>query len=573
MSTFAELGLSEPTIETITKMGFENPTPIQTQAIPKLLENENDMVGLAQTGTGKTAAFGLPLIELVDTNFNVVQALVLAPTRELCLQITKELQSFSAHLKKLEILAVYGGADIVRQIKTLRKGVHIVVATPGRLRDLINRKAIKLQEIDFVVLDEADEMLNMGFKEEIDEILEQTSDEKLTWLFSATMPNEVRRIAKNYMNDPIEISVRGKQIANTDISHQFVTIYPSERIEALKRFLDFDPDSFGLVFCRTRAESKNVADVLMASGYNADALHGDLNQSQRDRVMERFRSRQLQVLVATDVAARGIDVSEITHVFHFNIPDDLAFYTHRAGRTGRAGKKGVSLILAHPNDMRLIARLEKVVKIKFEKAIIPSGKDICELQVLNYMDVLKDVNVSEELDAFMPSITEKLEDLDREELIKRVASMAFNRFLDKYRNAADLNVGRRDRRKKERGVRSDGPMKRFFLNIGQMDVENKGQFLGLICKYGGIAGSSVGRIDMSRTYTHFDVEASVAQQLQQGFKGASHSGRDLRLDESEPRKDNRGRGRGRRNGGGSGRFKGKRFSGGGNRRKSSYSKR
>ncbi len=534
MNTFEELGLSQPMLETIQKMGFEKPTPIQAKAIPKLLEDNTDLVGLAQTGTGKTAAFGLPLIELVDIEHKIVQALVLAPTRELCLQITKELNAFSAHNSKMSILAVYGGADIIKQIKTLKKGVHIVVATPGRLRDLIKRKAIRLNEVDFVVLDEADEMLNMGFKEEIDEILEQTPDEKLTWLFSATMPPDVRRISKEYMSEPFEISVRGQQIANKDISHQYISIYPSERTEALKRFLDFDPASFGLVFCRTRRDSKDLADQLMKDGYNADALHGDLSQSQRDRVMERFRRRQIQVLVATDVAARGIDVSDITHVFHFNIPDDLAFYTHRAGRTGRAGKKGISLILMHPNDGHLIRRLEKTVKINFEKATIPTGREICELQVLNYVRILKNAEQSDELTDFLPTILDELKELSREEVIERLAALSFNRFLAKYRHAPDLNKNRRERSKSRD---RNAPMKRFFINIGRIDVENKGQFLSILCKHGKISGSSIGKIDMNRNFTHFDIEESVANKLKDNFKKVSLAGRDIRLDESEPRKD------------------------------------
>ncbi len=547
MENFTALGLSEALVETISGLGFETPTPIQSQAIPKLLVEETDLVGLAQTGTGKTAAFGLPLIDLVDIKLNKVQALILAPTRELCLQISKELGAFSTHKRGLKILSVYGGSDINTQIRALRKGVHIVVATPGRLRDHIRRKTIDLSDIDFVVLDEADEMLNMGFKEEIDDILINTPDEKLTWLFSATMPREVRRIANDYMIEPAEISVSGKEISNADIDHQYIKIYPKARLDALKRYLDYDPDIFGLVFCRTRRDSKEVADALVADGYNADALHGDLSQAQRDRVMSRFRSRQLQVLVATDVAARGIDVSDITHVFHFNIPDDLDFYTHRSGRTGRAGNKGISKVFAHPNDLHLLKRLEKKIKIQFTEVKIPTGIDICEKQVFNYIQDLKKVEVKEDLSSFLPTLIEELGELSKEELIERMAAMSFNRFLDRYKTAPDLNQSRKKKKRRD----FDAEMHKLFINVGQMDVDNKGQLLAFICNTAGIGGESVGKIDMNRTHSYFDVEKKVAKQVKDQFRNASRSGRSIRVNDGDlPAK---GRKKGKKKG-----FKGKR---------------
>lgn len=529
MENFSALGLSEALVETINQLGFETPTPIQLQAIPKLLADDTDLVGLAQTGTGKTAAFGLPLIDMVDTSTNKVQALVLAPTRELCLQIEKELQSFSTHQKSLKILSVYGGVDIQTQIRALRKGVQIVVATPGRLRDHLRRRTIDLKDLDFVVLDEADEMLNMGFKEEIDDILSNTPDEKLTWLFSATMPKEVRRIAQDYMDEPAEISVRGQEASNTDIDHQYIKVYPKARMAALMRFLDYDPDIFGLVFCRTRRETQEVAEALAQDGYNADAIHGELSQAQRDRVMNRFRTRQLQVLVATDVAARGIDVSDISHVFHFNIPDDLDFYTHRSGRTGRAGSKGISMIFAHPNDIHLLRRLEKKIKIEFTEVTIPSGTDICEKQVLNYIQDLKNVSVNKELASFLPVIMEELGDFSKEELIERMASMSFNRFLDRYKTAPDLNHEKKKKKNREFNTK----MHKLFINIGQMDVDNKGQLLAFICDTSGIGGHSIGKIDMNRTHSYFDVDPDVSKMIKEQFKNVSRSGRSIRVNDGE----------------------------------------
>lgn len=566
MTTFSELGLSQPLVDTISDLGFENPTPIQEKAIPELLVNATDLVGLAQTGTGKTAAFGLPLMELVEGSNSNTQALVLAPTRELCLQISKELTRFSKHLKKLNIVAVYGGADISKQIREIRRGAHIVVATPGRLRDMIKRKAINLGTVDYVILDEADEMLNMGFKEEIDEILENTPDEKMTWLFSATMPKEVRSIAKNYMTEPLELTVGERNTSNDDIAHQYVTTRPSERYEVLRRYLDFDSSLFGLVFTRTRRDSKEVAERLIADGYNADALHGDLSQAQRDLVMERFRKGRLRLLIATDVAARGIDVSEITHVFHYNIPEDISFYTHRAGRTGRAGNKGISLVLMHPKDYHLIRRLEKIIKSKFEVAHIPTGREICEQNLISFVNRLKDSEPNADIMPYLPKVAEELEDMSKEDLIEKLTSLTFNRFLKKYRNTPDLNP----RKKGERLEHSDGKMKRFFINVGTMDVEGKAGVLSLICENSKINGRSIGKIDIAEKFTFFDVEEDAAEGLVSAFEGATLSGRKIRLDEAEPRRDGRrgrkgggnrrgGGGRGRRNGGGGNRRSGRRF--------------
>ncbi|MEM8906940.1 MAG: DEAD/DEAH box helicase [Bacteroidota bacterium] len=527
MNEFGKLGLSSPILQAIEAMGFVDPTPIQQKAIPLLLDNQKDLVGLAQTGTGKTAAFGLPLLDLVDAQAKHTQALVLAPTRELCVQICKELNLFAKQLKQLRILPVYGGTDIVRQIREIKKGVHIITATPGRLRDLIRRKAVDIRQIGHVVLDEADEMLNMGFKEEIDDILSNTPADKRTWLFSATMPPEVKRIAQNYMHAPLEISVAQLQVGNVDIAHQYVLVKGKEKYEALKRFLDYDANTFSLVFTRTRRDAKEVAEQLMQDGYNADALHGDLNQAQRDRVMNSFRRRRLQVLVATDVAARGIDVQEITHVFHYNIPDDLSFYTHRSGRTGRAGKKGVSLVLAHPRDKSILRRIEKSMRLTFEAAHIPTGPEICEQRLLTYIRRLREVPISEDIETFLPAIYDELEDLSKADLIARLASLSFSRFLEQYRHSPDLNIQEKDRRKGSRTAQ----MKRLFINVGSMDVQDKSGFLALICGGANIPGSMIGKIDMRRKHAFFEVEEPVAHQVIKAFNDVQFQGRTLRVNE------------------------------------------
>jgi ATP-dependent RNA helicase DeaD len=530
MSEFLDLGLSASMVETITQMGFESPTPIQTQAIPHLLTEETDMVGLAQTGTGKTAAFGLPLIERVDADLSNVQALVLAPTRELCLQITNEFQEFSKHDKGIRVVAIYGGADISKQIKQVRRGAHIVVATPGRLRDMIRRKAVDLSMIRFLVLDEADEMLNMGFKEEIDDILQNTPEEKLTWLFSATMPPELRRISMQYMKDPLEMAVARNEVTNADIEHQYVRVYPSDRAEVLKRFLDAEPDMFALVFCRTRNDTKDLAMHLGESGYQADALHGDLSQWQRDQVMGRFRARQINILVATDVAARGIDVKEITHVFHFNIPEDKSFYTHRSGRTARAGEEGISLVLAHPKDTRQLVQLERRLKIRFKEVAIPTAEDICRKQLFNYFSELQKVSPNEALENFLPAILLDLDDLSKEDIVERMAALSFNHFFEKYQNAPDLNL-KKNKKKQQRDLNQK--KHKLFINVGFMDLAGKGEFLALICNQAGIRGESIGRIELKRSFAYFDVDEEVVDQVKKAFRDFYLEGRSIRVNDGQ----------------------------------------
>jgi ATP-dependent RNA helicase DeaD len=531
MKDFEKLGLSQPLVENIETLGFITPTTIQTQAIPKLLEDNKDLVGLAQTGTGKTAAFGLPLLELVDVTIFQTQALVLAPTRELCLQISKELIQFGSHIKKLRIQAVYGGTDIVRQMREIKKGAHIIVATPGRLRDLIRRKAVNISEIGYVVLDEADEMLNMGFKEEIDDILKNTPEEKLTWLFSATMPDDVRRIARSYMSEPLELRVGEKNVGHENIDHKYVIVRGSERYEALKRFLDYEASVFGLIFTRTRRDSMKLAELLSRDGYNSDALHGDLNQSQRDRVMASFRTGRIKILVATDVAARGIDVQDITHVFHYNIPEDLSFYTHRSGRTGRAGKKGVSLVLAHPKDMGLIRLLERKMKVRFSIAHIPTGREICSQRLLQHIKKIKEVQESEEIQEFLPSIYEQFNDLSKEEIIEKIATLSFSRFLKKYRYAEDLNPTGKGRQKP--GSSTGIGVQRLFINIGTMDVHGKVGFLTLISEHAQIPRKSIGRVDMQKSFSFFEVENEMAGRVINAFQDSDYQGRSIRINDEK----------------------------------------
>ncbi len=528
MNKFEELGLSQPLIEAISSMGFEEPTAIQSQAIPKLLQDDTDFVGLAQTGTGKTAAFGLPLLDLIEADESQTQALVLAPTRELGLQIARELKSFAKNLKKVKIQAVYGGVDIQKQIRDLRKGAHVIVATPGRLRDLMRRKAVDIREIEYVILDEADEMLNMGFKEEIDEILRDTPEDKLTWLFSATMPKEVQRISRSYMTDPLELNVGHQNSSNADIDHQYVIVKPRDRYPVLRRFLDYEPTIFGLVFTRTRRDARELADRLSRDGYRADALHGDLNQSQRDRVMERFRNRNLDLLIATDVAARGIDVDNVSHVFHYNIPEDIHFYNHRSGRTGRAGRKGISLVLAHPNDQYLLRRLEGILRMRFSEAKVPTGRAICERQLVERFRRLREAEVRPDVESFIPLIKEELAELSRDELISKLASLYFKKSVAAYLNQPDF--GAKGKRKFDASNSS-----RLFINVGAMDVGDKGGFLELICGECQIPGSAIGKITLSHKHTFFDLDKTLVPQVMSELNGAMMNGRVLRVNTEKPR--------------------------------------
>ena len=527
MESFETLGLSRGMVESVQRIGFEIPTPIQEKAIPVLLEGNRDFVGLAQTGTGKTAAFGLPLLELCDDEARDTQALILAPTRELCLQITSDLANFTSQYKKFNIVAVYGGSSISEQIKKVKRGTQIIVATPGRLLDLIGRKVIQLQTVRFVILDEADEMLNMGFKEDLDEILSHTPAEKNTWLFSATMPAEVRRIMKNYMTDPFELTIGEKNVSNVNIEHQYVVVKEKDRYAVLKRVLDFHPDIFGLIFCRTRIDTQQVADKLMKDGYNADSLHGDLTQQQRDKVMKNFRQKTIRILVATDVAARGIDVDDITHVIHMNIPDEMEFYTHRSGRTARAGKKGVSIALIAKKELGKIRQIEKLIKTTITRIPIPGGQEICQKQLLALMRRVHEVKVKEaEIEEFLPAVYDELRDLSKEELIKRFASIEFNRFLDYYRNTEDLNVENEREGREERY--STGT--RIFINLGKMDGLDKAGMLEVIDDCCGLGKKDIGRIELKGAYSFFEVDPSNVDAVLKGFQQVEFRGRSVRVE-------------------------------------------
>ncbi|MES2110780.1 MAG: DEAD/DEAH box helicase [Bacteroidota bacterium] len=540
MNPFINLGIRHDIVNAISELGFENPTPIQEQSIPVLLTGSNDFVGLAQTGTGKTAAFGLPLLELLDFEENFPQALILCPTRELCLQITNDIKNYSKKMSNVNVVAVYGGASISDQLRQIKRGVQIVVATPGRMLDIINRKAIDFSQVKFVVLDEADEMLNMGFQEDIDNILSTTPDEKKTWLFSATMPAEVRRIAKKYMTDPFELTMGTKNTGNENIEHEYYVVRARDKYAAFKRIVDFNPDIFGIVFCRTKIETQDIAEALIKDGYNADSLHGDLSQQQRDKVMKRYRERSLQLLIATDVAARGIDVNDVTHVINYSLPDEIENYTHRSGRTARAGKTGVSIAIINAKELGKIRQIERVIGKKFNKADIPTGFDVCEKQLFSIVHKIHNVEVNEQqIDQYLPRIMEEFKDMSKEDFIKRFASIEFNIFLDYYKNAPDLNApadeGRRlEQRDGERpSSRNSGGKSeytRLFINLGSVDEFNRGDLLGYICNQSKISGRVIGKIDVKGVYSFFEVPHAEVDKVTAGFNGAEFKGRPVRIE-------------------------------------------
>jgi ATP-dependent RNA helicase DeaD len=548
INPFSKLGISDDVVSAVKELGFENPTPIQEQSIPVLLEGSNDFVGLAQTGTGKTAAFGLPLLELIDFKSNKPQALILCPTRELCLQITNDIKNFSKNTPNASVVAVYGGANIMQQLREIRNGVQIVVATPGRMLDIIGRKAIDFTNVKYVVLDEADEMLNMGFQEDINEILSTTPDDKKTWLFSATMPPEVRRIARNYMENPVELTMGTKNTGNVNIEHEYYIVRARDKYAALKRIVDFNPEIFAVVFCKTKLDTQDVAEHLIKDGYNADALHGDLSQQQRDKVMQRFRDRNMQLLIATDVAARGIDVNNVTHVINYSLPDEIESYTHRSGRTGRAGKTGISICIVNSKEIGKIRQIERIIGKQFTKAELPTGFDVCEKQLFALVHKVHNVEVNtDQIDQYIPRIMDEFAELSKEEVIKRFASLEFNRFLDYYSNAPDLNASvddrgdrgergeRRDRGERgERGSRSfdNSDYTRLFINVGSVDDFTRGDLLGFICNNGKISGKSVGKIDLKGVFSFIEVENDTVDALFTNFKDVKFNNRDVRIEKS-----------------------------------------
>jgi len=582
MNPFIQLGIRHDIVNAISELGFENPTPIQEQSIPVLLTGSNDFVGLAQTGTGKTAAFGLPLLELLDFEENYPQALVLCPTRELCLQITNDIKNYAKKMGNVNVVAVYGGASIVDQLRQIKRGVQIVVATPGRMLDIINRKAIDFSKVKYVVLDEADEMLNMGFQEDIDSILSTTPETKKTWLFSATMPSEVRRIAKKYMTDPFELTMGEKNTGNVNIEHEYYIIRARDKYAAFKRIVDFNPDIFGIVFCRTKIETQEIAESLIRDGYNADSLHGDLSQQQRDKVMKRYRERNLQLLIATDVAARGIDVNDVTHVINYSLPDEVENYTHRSGRTARAGKTGVSISIINAKELGKIRQIERGLGKRFVKAEIPTGFDVCEKQLFSIVHKVHNVQVNDEqIEQYLPRIMEEFKDVSKEEFIKRFASIEFNRFLDYYKNAPDLNAPVEEGRRFERDERTGGSREhagktdytRLFINLGSVDEFNRGDLLGYICNQSKISGRTVGKIDVKGVYSFFEVQHADVEKVMTNFKDAEFKGRPVRIEVSgEGTSERREGGYQRREGSGGGYSGNRDRNGSGEKREGGYNR-
>jgi ATP-dependent RNA helicase DeaD len=560
MLSFQEMGLNDEILQAIADLGFESPTEIQTQTIPYILNNDKDLVGLAQTGTGKTASFGLPILNKVNIENKDVQAIILCPTRELCVQITSDMDNYSKYLKKMKVVPVYGGASIEKQIRDIEKGPQIIVGTPGRVKDLQKRGVLNLKKINFLVLDEADEMLNMGFKEELDEILSQASGNRQTLLFSATMPAEIKRIANNYMNNPFEITIGKKNTSNADVSHEFYTTHERNRYYVLKRLADFYPSIYGIIFCRTRQETKDVSDKLINDGYNVDALHGDLSQQQRDYVMKKFRSKNLQILVATDVAARGIDVTELTHIINYNLPDDPEVYIHRSGRTGRAGNKGISITIINPKQKGRLRDVERIAGQKFTEKQIPNAEEICEKQLFHLIDVVDNVSVNEEsISGYLPRIYEKLEHLSREELIQRFVSVEFNRFLDYYKDAEDLSVSH----EKARSA-SGGNVVRFFVNIGKAHRLDVKSLIGLINEATRDRTIPIGTIDLMNDFSFFEIDSQYEDVILEAFEeDVTFRGQRVSVEVSKPRKNFGGGGRGRGFSGGGG---GRSYGGGGGRR-------
>ena len=539
--TFKELGLADELLKGIEALGFETPTPVQELVIPVALQSDQDIIALAQTGTGKTAAFGLPLLQRIDPRERGIQALVICPTRELCVQVASDIENYSQFAHQYKVVAVYGGASIEQQIRQIKDGAQIVVATPGRLMDLITRKAARLENVARVVLDEADEMLNMGFKEAIDFILAACTDRETIWLFSATMPNEVRAIAANYMKAPQELTIGRKNQMNENIEHQYYVCRADDRFATLKRVVDAHPGIYALIFCRTKIETQEVAERMIRDGYNADALHGDLAQADRDRVMQRFRENNLQLLIATDVAARGLDVQNISHVINYGLPDEPEVYTHRSGRTGRAGKTGVSISIITSKYEEKLRTIERRTKAVFTKKMIPSGIEVCEQQLYHIINNMHTQEVHyAEIEPFMGRIYQELEELSKEELIKRFASVEFNRFLAYYRNAPDINIyPKNDQRSKAQKVAVSGSMHRLFVNVGEMDGVTKKDFIKLLARAFNVPPTSIGHIDLSRSYLHFDVDAGFVSVIRNGIGEFTINGRRLRVDDASDRKDNK----------------------------------
>jgi len=534
---FEEMGLSPEILKGIKALGFEEATPVQEKVIPVLLERNCDLIGLAQTGTGKTAAYGLPALEKIDLGADIPQLLILSPTRELCMQIARDLENYGKFINGLRIVAVYGGADISGQIKALKQGAQIVVATPGRIHDLVRRRRIDLNEVNTLVLDEADEMLKMGFREDLDAVLAQTPEEKNTLLFSATMSEEIGSIARTYMHEPVDITIGAKNAGAENVTHICYVVHAKDRYEALKRIVDYYPDIYGIVFCRTRQETKDVAASLMRDGYNAEALHGDLSQSQRDYVMQRFRNKNLSVLVATDVAARGLDVNNLTHVINYNLPDDPEVYTHRSGRTGRAGKEGISASIIHMKEQGDIVRIEKMIRKKILFKPIPGGAEICERRLFDLIERMKNAVIDQDqINLYIDKAYDMLSDLSKEEIIKRFVSLEFSRFLDYYKNAPDLNARQRPSSDKEAGARharqKGRSMARIVLNIGRSKNVTKRDIIEMVTRIRGARNVEIGLIEIYKKASAVEVEKKMAKTIVTGLNEKAFRGKPVEAEEN-----------------------------------------
>ena len=551
MNAFHKLGLEDHLIQAVTDLGFETPSEVQEKTIPLLLEENIDLVALAQTGTGKTAAFGFPMLQKIDINSRTTQGLILSPTRELCLQITNEMKLYGKHCKGLNVTAIYGGASITDQAKQVKRGAQIIVATPGRMKDMISRRLVDISKIEYAVLDEADEMLNMGFFEDITEILSHTPDDKSTWLFSATMPKEVSLIAKKFMDNPTEVTVGHKNMGSKNVSHEYFLVGARDRYQALKRLADANPEIFSVIFCRTKRDTQKVAEQLIEDGYNAGALHGDLSQNQRDVVMKSFRAKQIQMLVATDVAARGIDVDDITHVINYQLPDEIEIYTHRSGRTGRAGKTGISMVIVSKSEVRKIKSIERIIQKEFIKKEVPSGMEICEVQLKALASKIHDTEINHEIDPYLNDINSLFEDVSKDELIKKFFSVEFTRFFNYYKKTKDLNSPSEGSRSDD--YAQDDNSARFFINIGSKDGYDWMKLKDFLRDTLQLNQDDVYKVDVKDSFAFFNTDNAHKAKVLEFFTDFKQDGRfiNVEITEKKSRDRNRGGGGGRRSGGGS----------------------
>ncbi|MGY8918970.1 MAG: DEAD/DEAH box helicase [Flavobacteriales bacterium] len=549
MSEFKKIGLEENLILAVEKMGFETPSEVQIKTIPILLEKDTDLVALAQTGTGKTAAFGLPMIQKIDVNSKTTQGLILSPTRELCLQITNEIKQYGQFYKGLNVTAIYGGASITDQARSVKRGAQIIVATPGRMKDMIKRRLVDISQIKYSVLDEADEMLNMGFYEDITDILSGTPDEKNTWLFSATMPKEVSSIAKKFMNNPIEITVGTKNVGSDQVSHEYYLVKSSDRYVALKRLVDANPHIFSVIFCRTKRDTQKVAEKLIEDGYNAGALHGDLSQGQRDLVMKSFRNKQIQFLVATDVAARGIDVDNITHVINYQLPDEIETYTHRSGRTGRAGKTGISLVIVSKSEIRKIGHIQKKIKKEFIKKDIPSSEEICKVQLFTLANKVNETEVNTNIDEYIDDINNLFKKTKKADLIKKFFSVEFNRYFDYYKKSKNLNIeGGNQHSYSDFSDSEDSNSARFFINVGQKDGYDWMSLKDFLKEVLELGKDEVFKVDVKESFSFFNTEEGLKEKVLAFFTDFKQNGRFVNVEISQDIKRNSGKGRSNRGG-------------------------